>query len=675
MTTALVSELEEAITIARDVVKATPEDHPARAERLKNLANRLGDRYSSTGAISDLEEAMNIDWEAIKAKTNDFTDQAGVSKELENRLGNRYPRIGATMNLKDMDEAVSLAREAMGSIPKDNPVQAVYLNILGAQLLNRYSRTRAIGDLEEADIHFKKALHSKEATVSERLRGGRSFLLSPNILHDEHDAYIAAKTAVNLIPMLSSFPRRSADEQDQLGSVIGLASDAAAIALYTGHGPFAALELLETCHGIFARSLQDIRTDLSALQQEYSSLARDFVSLRVQLDEPDRCHQASVQMEHLLDDIRRHPGFERFLTSVTEEEMREAAAYGPIIVINVSSHRCDALVVESSGVRVIFLQQLTQKGLLEHSSRLRSLETLSWLWDVAVGPILDVLGFTGPPADDAWPHVWWIATGKISQFPLHAAGHHAKRGAETALDRVISSYSSSIQSILHTRRRQYPYTKAASDSNIVLIDMQKVSAESTYSGVTEEINEVTKVCESIGMPCQQPLGYKKDVLASFEKCRILHITGRAKAHPDPLQSLLLLSDWVENPLTVENILETNLFTSNPFLLYLSPYSTSHSIDETLHVMSAFQSAGFRHVIDRLWGFQDISCIDVAKLMYGFLGANGVRDESVGRGLHFATKRLRDRWAERQLGTGTTERSQLNSQQDWPSWVAYVHVGV
>ncbi|KAJ0125421.1 TPR domain-containing protein [Diaporthe amygdali] len=675
LTTALLSELEDAITIARNVVKATPEDHPARTERLKNLANRLGDRYSSTGAISDLEEAMNIDWEAVKAKINDYTDQAGVSKELENRLGNKYPRIGATMDLKDVEEAVSLAREAMRSVPKDSPLQAVYLNILGAQLLNRYSRTRAVGDLEEADIYFKKALHSEEATVSERLRGGRSFLLSPNILHDEHGAYIAAKTAVSLIPMLSSFPRRSADEQDQLGSVIGLASDAAAIALHTGHGPFAALELLETCHSIFARSLQDIRTDLAALQQEYPGLARDFVSLRIQLDDPDRCRQASTQMEHLLDDVRRHPGFERFLTSATEEEMREAAAYGPIIVINVSSHRCDALVVERSSVRVIFLQQLTQKGVLEHSSRLRSLETLSWLWDVAVGPILDVLGFTGPPADDIWPHVWWIATGKISQFPLHAAGHHAKRSAETALDRVVSSYSSSIQSILHTRRRQYPDVKSASDSSVVLIDLQMISAQSTQIGVTEEMVEVRKACESIGMPCQQPLGCKKDVLATYEKCRILHIAGHAKAHPDPLQSLLLLPDWVDDPLTVENLLETTLSISDPFLLYSSPYSTTYSTDEILHLMNAFQSAGFRHVIGRHWGFKDESCIEVAKLMYGFLGANGVRDESVGRGLHFAIKRLRDRWAERQPGTGTTEKSQLNSQQDWPTWVAYVHFGV
>ncbi|RYP05472.1 hypothetical protein DL765_009836 [Monosporascus sp. GIB2] len=47
-----ISDLEEAIGVAREAVDATPQDHPDRAGRLNNLGVRLGNRYSRTGAMA-----------------------------------------------------------------------------------------------------------------------------------------------------------------------------------------------------------------------------------------------------------------------------------------------------------------------------------------------------------------------------------------------------------------------------------------------------------------------------------------------------------------------------------------------------------------------------------------------------------------------------------------------
>jgi hypothetical protein len=68
-------------------------------------------------------------------------------------------------------------------------------------------------------------------------------------------------------------------------------------------------------------------------------------------------------------------------------------------------------------------------------------------------PFLDALGFTEPPSENEWPHVWWIPTGPLSKFPLHAAGRHTEGASKTVLDRVISSYSSSVKAIIHGRQR------------------------------------------------------------------------------------------------------------------------------------------------------------------------------------------------------------------------------
>ena len=57
----------------------------------------------------------------------------------------------------------------------------------------------------------------------------------------------------------------------------------------------------------------------------------------------------------LLDTIRSKPGFERFLLSAPETRRLDATPHGPIVVLNVSSYRCDALIFKQSGIRLLEL--------------------------------------------------------------------------------------------------------------------------------------------------------------------------------------------------------------------------------------------------------------------------------------------------------------------------------
>ncbi|KAK1993567.1 hypothetical protein LX36DRAFT_729603 [Colletotrichum falcatum] len=651
-------DLEESITITREAVNATPEDHPHRAillnslgnrlgnrywrtgstEDLEDLGNRLGNRYWRTGSTEDLEESITITREALKATPDDHPDRARPLNNLGLQLGDRYLR---TESMTDLEESITVTREAVNATPEDHPNRAGELNNLGLGLRNRYSRTGAMADLEEMKI----------CTISERIRAGRSLLSLPNIFQDIQGAYAVAEIAVNLIPLLSSFSLHSADKQYQLRQAVGMASVAAAVALHAGQGPIAALELLETGRGVLAGSLQNIRTDLSALQQRHPDLAHNYR------------YKAGADLDSLIQNIRGHPGFERFLLSATEEEMRNAAVYGPIVIINVSSHRCDALIVKRSGVHVIDLPQLTQASLEER-------------------PVLDELGFIAPPAGDTWPHVWWIPTGPLTRFPIHAAGHHTKNSTETVLDRVVSSYSSSIRSIIHTHQQRLLETSATLDLKVVLVDIEETPSQSRLCHAKVETEAVEEVYNSIGLPCNQPPAYKKDVLAVLGSYQILHFAGHGVTRPDPLQSLLLLKDWENNPLTVESLLDTNLSSTPPFLAYLSACGTSriqddHVVDESIHLTSAFQLAGFRHVIGTLWEVDDAVCVDIARMAYRFMGEKVFSDESVSYGLHHAMRKLRDQWIKiENVKVANRDRVLITGMaQDAPTWVPYVHYGV
>ncbi|KAJ5369324.1 TPR domain-containing protein [Penicillium cataractarum] len=502
---------------------------------------------------------------------------------------------------------------------------------------------------------------------------------------------------------------QSADKRHLLSAAVGLSSDAAAIALHVNQGPVTAVQLLETGRGVIANTLFE-RSDVSVLERNYPEMARSFIDLRDQLDSPSsrdflatpmhpavpaetegRQRQgAEIQLASLLETIRSQPGFNRFLLSVSEADMIKAALYGPIVVLNVSSYRCDALIIHHSGIRLLELPHLSQEAIDDHIDHLQSLETLEWLWDYIVGPILDDLGFSRPPSDSQWPHVWWVPTGKLTRFPLHAAGYHLRRSGETALDRVISSYGSSVKAIIRSRRRRLQTLAAGKHHNVVAVAIQHTPKQEPLNFAGDEIEAVLAICNLMELQHTEPQPYKYNVSSALEDCWIFHFAGHGSTHPtEPLHSQLLLEDWDRDPFTVESLLETNLSSKSSFFAYLSACGTGQildemSVDESIHLASAFQLAGFRHVIGTLWSVDDRLSVDMARMTYEFLRDEGIRDESISGGLHHTTRTLRDQWVDSETKAMHGKFGGSSSQRDGRvvvlhreplHWVPYVHYGV
>lgn len=154
---------------------------------------------------------------------------------------------------------------------------------------------------------------------------------------------------------------------------------------------------------------------------------------------------------------------------------------------------------------------------------------------------------------------------------------------------------------------------------------------------------------------------RNDVLSALPDCGIFHFAGHADAkESDSMRSCLLLKDWEKSPLTVESVFETTLSENVLFLAYLSACGTgrnrsNEAMDESIQFTSAFQLAGFRHVIRTLWDVVDKLCVDMARSTYEYLQREGISDENVGGALHHATRELGDDWVRNSggLDAGTT----------------------
>lgn len=99
----------------------------------------------------------------------------------------------------------------------------------------------------------------------------------------------------------------------------------------------------------------------------------------------------------------------------------ELAGQGAIVIFNVSDLRSDAFLVTRQDIRCIPLPLLTADDVSSYSARFlkviqefdetdylragRELKRiLEWLWDVAVFPTLNALGYTQTPTgDEVWP--------------------------------------------------------------------------------------------------------------------------------------------------------------------------------------------------------------------------------------------------------------------------------
>ncbi|KAH6957433.1 CHAT domain-containing protein [Fusarium avenaceum] len=723
-------DLENSVLIARDVIDSVSDDDPLLATMFSTLGITLKDRYSAKGIKWDLDEAIDCSRRAVAAVADDDPTRARYLDTLGIHLGYQHWRggIGSNPELKSSsEEAIAVSREAVRLTPQGHPESAGRWKNLGTHLGHRYHSGQTADGLEESIQCHISALHSKYSPPLRRIQAARDVLPHFADISDWDRAFVVVTEAISLVPKMIFRSSQHSDKLYVLSQLSGLASDAAAVALNAGKDLSAALRLLEMGRGVLTQSMEEMRTDRASLQVHHPELAKSLSQIRSALDDPlqyDKIsedpesswlehsrqqEQADEQLANLLGEIRKQPGFEDYLTPPSEADIEEAAKKGPVVVINMSQFRCDAIIVEPHQLRLLTLPKLSladvedlyslstsgpmpvgtkapvddsfniweavvtshewddqpnkrEWGNLnkEPQAALGSPKVLKWLWEAVANPVMDGLGLTHKPMDDNWPHVWWIPTGSLSKFPIHAAGNYYPGTAETVLDRCVSSYSSSIKSLLKGRLHQL---SVSGSSHALLVGMETTQGlHSPLPFARREVELVKTVCSSMGVTPIEPQRRKQAVVSNLAKCTIFHFAGHGESKSkDPLNSQLLLDDWKSDPFTVTSLLDTKLHDNSPFLAYLSACGTGRIdeerySDESIHLISACQLAGFRHVVGTLWEVNDESCVDVARITYEMIRDEGLKDKSVSRGLHAASLYLRDMWSKR-LSNNRTSRKE------------------
>ncbi|GAA3446052.1 CHAT domain-containing protein [Planomonospora venezuelensis] len=386
-------------------------------------------------------------------------------------------------------------------------------------------------------------------------------------------------------------------------------------------------------------------------------------------DQWEHPHDLKVRLHSdwnvLTAEIRRDPRLRSLGVPPRITPIRALHGQDAVVVVNVSRIGCDAIALTADRTERIHLPDLTfhtaqeqayelQRAIIEWEFAPRpSLDPkslnrlvqdhLAWLWEAAAEPILRALGHVRAPAEEGpWPRIWWCPTGVLCLSPLHAAGRGYHSGGENVIDRVVSSYTSTVSALPLAAHEGSGTHHAAGEPHLFTLGMPSTPGGPPLPSVTAEIEEILR---KVGRGTVVT-GEDATVDAALQGLAThpwAHIACHGTpAVPGKRPAQLYLSDGT---LDVDRVGRSHFPAAE--LAYLSACHTAapsmDRLDEAEHLVASFQAAGYRHVIGSLWGATDHISRTVAADFYSRLpNRPRHRADAAAQALHGAVRRLRDR---------------------------------
>ena len=560
----------------------------------------------------------------------------------------------------EMPRKVELCERALGMVEReDDPVLWGALQGELANALQQNPLGHRAENLEQAIFHYQQALdvYTRQAYPVECRRTARNL---GNLAFEQADwqlactAYTEAWLAQEILWRSTSLrPNKEMELREMRDIPARLAF--AHIRLAQARQ---ALTTLESGRAQLLReALERSRRDLErlaeigqgALLERYRRADERVQSLQGLAAAGDRppdwlaqMEQAQDERERVVAEIRRLPGYETFLRSLTAAQIQAQAGDAPLVYLAATPHGGVALLVRGPGEPLaVELPDLTEKALRDQvegpgeewggylgayfrwraslrpgtpkteqeaarQAWFEALEsTLRWLGEAVMGPVLEALATFLPPGG----LVRLVPGGWLALLPLHAAILTADRGPQTApsstvhrpspdyaLDHYTFACVPSAQALYHAR----PAANRPADS-LLAVD----NPDGTLVFSEMEIAEARR-----HFPEHRHLPKAKASLQAVRQALPAHAVLHFSTHG--------WAGWGESEVSGLKLADGNLYLRDLFDLRLerarlgilsaceSGLPGMKLLEEVVSLPAAMMQAGVPGVLGSLWAVNDLS---------------------------------------------------------------------
>ncbi|KAJ7277792.1 CHAT domain-containing protein [Mycena rebaudengoi] len=696
------TSLNTSIYVFTHLIQLSPEGHPDLASYYSNLGKPLLSRFERLGDLSDLNNSVTGLETAVILTPEGHLDRPSRLSNLANSLLMRFERLGG---LGDLNQSVLRLEAAVALTLDGHPDKPSQLCNLGNSLLRRFEQLHNPQDSQQLLLHYTSAACSATGPASIRFLAAAQWAKHAHI-HEPSSLLNAYTTAMKLLPELAWWGLSITDRHHHLLQAGQVVRDAASAAIAV-HNYKKAVEWLDQGHSVIWGQLLNLRTPVDELRKSRPDLADQLVSLSTALDTAStwsnaiddaikpksldsiakQSHAFALKRNHVLQQIRELPGFEKFLLSKSISELSLAAKMGPVAILNISAYGCDALILMpglGDEVTHVPLSDFTiheaqafvkvpasTVGPPGRSDRLfgfqegdiapddRFCYILSVLWLKVVHPILDALEITTPVSQDLG-HIWWCPTGPLAFLPIHAAGVYGENQAfgSKLSDFLISSYTPSLTALIQGFRPN------ESKEDLQLLAVSQPSAEGQYyiPRTQDEIKCIMHHAKgkALVLWLDEEMATVENVKKGMKESRWVHFACHGVQSASPTESALILAG--SSQLTLSNIIQLSLPHAD--LAFLSACQTAIGSpelqDESVHLAAGMLLAGYRGVIGTMWSIDDDDALQIADDVYAHLLEASPPDPTrAAQALHLAVQKLREQPGPEKIF----------------NWVPFIHFGV
>ena len=437
------SDLEEAVSCLRELVDLTPHGHPRKPAYLGSLGTSFLTRFERLGELNDLEAAISRYTDSLELIPDGHPDKALYLRNIGDSFYTRFKHLGEP---DDLEIAVLMQKAAIGLTPHNHPDLSGMLSDLGDSFFARFEHLGEPSDPEQAISLYSRAARFLFGDVSARFSASQNWISCAQRTR-HHSLLHAYSVAISLLPQIAWIGLSLSQRYVALTRGANMVQEAAAAALDSGLLE-TAVEWLEQGRSIVWGDLLRLRDSYKELSSahpdhalrlrelstalEHASATREVplsgFNVRTEREmhrtsrllekQAEEHHTLALERDKLLQEVRKLPGFERFLLHKEFSQLRASAHSGPVVMLNAAENRCDALIILSNVDHVIHvplpnfnfkrsagLQKMLDK-LLGHArsderkgepttqGRISWESLLSTLWNDVVKPVLDALAFS-----------------------------------------------------------------------------------------------------------------------------------------------------------------------------------------------------------------------------------------------------------------------------------------